>query len=127
MQDNLYRLTVNKVRYIIPLWFHELVYDQDGTDIYVQCIPILPENMTLDVNNNLHIRLTYNIVDIFDKDEIVVGRFGNKDIKIKPSQLKLHKIQKILIANCGISKINPANIYDISKRSDIILEIELGL
>ena len=75
MQDNLYRLTVNKVRYIIPLWFHELVYDQDGTDIYVQCIPILPENMTLDVNNNLHIRLTYNIVDIFDKDEIVVGRF----------------------------------------------------
>ena len=125
MEDNLYRLTVNQRKYIIPLWFHELVYDQDGHDIYVQCIPILPDNMRLDENNNLYISLKYSISDIWDKSEIVVVQFGKIDVTFQPSQLKLCKNQKYILGNRGISKINTLNIYDITKKGDIILDIEL--
>ena len=125
MEDSLYRLTVNQRKYIIPLWFHELVYDQDGHDIYVQCIPILPDNMRLDENNNLYINLKYSISDIWDKSEIIVVQFGKIDVKFQPSQLKLCKNQKYILGNRGISKINTLNIYDITKKSDIILDIEL--
>jgi hypothetical protein len=35
---------MNKNYYCIPLWHHELVYDNSGSDIYVKCNPILDEN-----------------------------------------------------------------------------------
>ena len=126
MQNNLYRLTVNQKQYIIPLWFHELVYDQDEHDIIVQCIPILPDNMNIDENNNLVIQLSYTITELLANDEIVVKTFGyGKKIAFKPENLKICKTQSWIILREGISKINPKNIYDVSKKGNIILNITI--
>ena len=135
MANNLYRLTVNHKRYIIPLWFHELVYDQDGHDINVRCVPILPDNMTIDENNNLVIQLQYTLSELWlnacSNDEIAVEVsvevFGNikNAIRFKPSELKICKHQSWTIVGRGIAKTNSKNIYDISERGDIILDINI--
>ena len=125
--NNLYRLTICKKQYIIPLWFHELVYDQDGKEICVQCVPILPDNITIDENNNLIIQLHYTISELWSKvnKEIVVGTFGMKVVRFKPSHLKICETQSWTIVGEGIAKINTKNIYDISERGDIILCINI--
>ena len=125
--NNLYRLTINKKQYIIPLWFHELIYDQDGKELCVQCVPILPENMTIDENNNLIIQLHYTISELWSNvnDEMVVGTFGLKVIRFKPNSLKICETQSWTFVGEGISKINTKNIYDVSKKGDIILCINI--
>lgn len=126
LENNLYKLTVRGLTYIVPLWHHELLYDNCGNDIYIKCFPILPENIEIDNHNNIHIHLKYNIKEIWNIDEINYW-LGKKKLTIHKNHLKLTKNQKIIISNEGISKINTSEIYDISIKSDIVLNIELDL
>ena len=126
LDNNLYKLTVRGLTYIIPLWHHELLYDNCGNDIYIKCFPILPENIEIDNNNNIIINLIYNIKDIWNVN-VIHYWLGKKKISFYTNSLKLMKKQKIIISNEGISRINTNEIYDISIKSDIIINIELEL
>ena len=124
--NNLYKLHILGKQYIIPLWHHELVYDiSGGGDLFVQCVPLLPDTMSIDENNNLHIKLEYQVSDLLEKDEVIVTIIGNKTVKFRPHDLKIKKEQSWTICGQGIPKINPTQIYDISKKSDIILHIQI--
>lgn len=123
-ENNLYKLNINENKYIIPLWHHELVYDNSGCDIYVKCNPMLPENIEIDSNNNIHVRLRYNINELLDVEKVDIG-ISKNPIYLYPSQLKITKSQTILLREQGISKINQNDIYDITKKSDIYLNIRL--
>jgi len=124
--NNLYKLHILGKQYIIPLWHHELVYDiSGGGDLYVQCVPLLPDNMSIDENNNLHIQLQYPISDLLETDENSVTIFGNKTVKFRSQDLKIKKEQSWTICGQGIPKINPTQIYDISKKGDIILHVNI--
>ena len=123
-ENNIYKLSVKSNLYIIPLWHHELIYDNSGSDLYVKCFPILSDNMVLDDNNNLHIQLSYKIDEIWNKDMIEI-ELGGKTIYFTVADLKIMKKQKICLKYQGISISNTENIYDISNKSDIILHIEL--
>jgi len=59
---NIYKLTFGEKILPIPLWHHELVYDINGADLYVKCIPILPDDYTIDNENNLFVDI--NKIDI---------------------------------------------------------------
>jgi len=126
LADNLYRLVVEDNTYIIPLWSHELVYDNGGKDLYVECVPILPDNMSIDQYNNLRINVSYKIADVWDKENIQII-LGNRDFYFDPSCLKMTKNQMVVLANQGLAKVNSKDIYDISRRADIQLHIELEL
>jgi hypothetical protein len=121
-ENNLYRLNINENKYLIPLWHHELVYDNSGCDIYVKCNPMLPENIEIDDNNNIHVRFKYKINDLLDQDTIDIG-ICKKPIYFNPSQLKIKRSQTLILREQGISKINQNDIYDITKKSDIYLNI----
>jgi hypothetical protein len=123
-ENNLYKLVVNNTTYIVPLWHDELVYDNNGNDLYVKCFPILPENITIDNKNNIHVNITYDVKEILDKDTVIVG-IGKKNCEINPKELLLMKNQTVVLKNEGISKINTVDIYDISKKSNIIVYITL--
>lgn len=125
-ENNLYKLKVNTSTYIVPLWHNELVYDNDGNDIYIHCNPILPENIEIDATNNILMHVTRKIADIWGTDAIKID-IGKHVIPVAISQLKMVPSQTIVYANMGISKINTKDVYDISKKSDlhIILTIEL--
>jgi hypothetical protein len=126
-QNNLYRLTMNKNYYCIPLWHHELVYDNSGSDIYVKCNPILDENIEIDNKNNIHVYIEYKISEIWQRKTLDIYLTQDKSINITVNLLKLVEEQSIVFSNMGISKINTENVYDISKKSDIIVHLKLVL
>jgi hypothetical protein len=68
----MYKLSIDGKMLLVPLWHHELVYEINGADVYIKCIPILADNYEIDRDNNLIIRLQYNINDIIDTKEINV-------------------------------------------------------
>ena len=122
--NNLYRLEVNDNLYVIPLWHNELVYDNDGNDMYVKCYPMLPENVEIDHNNNLHIHKSFKIGDIWGSHEIEI-EIGKKNFSIKMSDLKMVEEQVITKTQCGISRINTKDIYDISSKGNIVFHVRV--
>jgi len=123
-ENNLYRLSVSGKPYYIPLWHNELVYDNSGSDLYVKCSPLLPENMEIDERNNLHVFVKYPIQDLLGKDRILL-ECSKQTFSFSPSQLKVTRTQTLVLHNSGISCINIENIYDVSKKADVIIHVEL--
>lgn len=125
-ENNLYKLTVDGFVYIVPLWHHELIYDHSGNDVIVKCYPMLDENIYIDAENNVHVEVIYDIQDLWGKETVTVT-VCSKTCTILVNQIRLTQFQTIAFANIGISQINPTNVYDISKRGDILVHIELEL
>jgi hypothetical protein len=126
LYDNmLYRLQLNNSEYVVPLWHHELMYDNSGTDIYVRCYPILPENISIDHQNNIHVQLKYKIADVWGVNAMQVSVCDKKVVSFFTKDLRLVKKQTIVLPKEGISRINTSDIFDITKMSDVILHIEL--
>jgi DnaJ domain len=126
IEDNLYKLTVQDKVYIIPLWHHELIYDNAGNDLIIKCNPILPENIEIDANNNLHINVAFKMSDIWDKKMVDID-MGRHIFSVPPSTFKLIKHQTILCQKQGISRMNVTDIFDITRKSDIYLNVTLDL
>ena len=124
--NNLYRLSANGEKYIIPLWHHELVYDNLGHDLYVNCLPDLPDHISIDENNNIHIDVKYNIHDIWEHEYIQV-QCDTMCYPIQVNTLKLANKQNVIFAKQGLSKINAKNIYDVSNRGDVYVTVHLNL
>lgn len=121
--NNLYKLIVNSQTYIIPLWHHELVYDNSGNEIIIKCYPIMPDNMEIDAHNNIHILVRYPIQALLETDIIQV-QCHTRSLPIYTNTLNIKKSQQIIFAKQGVSKLNTANIYDITNVSDVIITIE---
>jgi hypothetical protein len=123
-ENNIYKLMVNEKKYLIPLWHHELIYDNSGSDLYVRCLPILPDQVEIDENNNIHVNYKISLNELWSKGflEIKVGKLV---INIPKEQFKMMEHQVILLANMGISKINSRDIYNVSKKGDIYLHLDI--
>lgn len=122
--NNVYKLTLPNQLYIIPLWHHELVYDNSGCEVYIKCYPILPENMDIDDKNNIHITVCYSIQELL-RQETVHVQCNRLNLPITVNTLKIVKRQRVVFAKQGITRINVHNIYDISETSDVIITILL--
>lgn len=123
-ENNLYGLTVNGRKYIVPLWHHELIYDNSGCNMHIKCNPMLPENIEIDDVNNLRVKVKYNIDDLWEKETLNI-HIGKKPFIVYPKLLKMKSTQTIILKEQGISKINTSNIYDVSKRSDVYLHFTI--
>jgi len=126
LNDQLYKLKENGNTYIVPLWHHELVYDNSGSDLYVKCNPLLPENMQIDENNNIHINAFWEISHLWDKSHVDIP-IGKRLIQVQTRDLRLQKLQTITFYGMGISRVNPKNMYDVSRKGDIIIHVNLHL
>jgi hypothetical protein len=122
--DNLYKLKENGNMYIVPLWHHELVYDNSGSDLYVKCNPLLPDNVQIDENNNIHIEVQWEITSIWEQKEVQIT-LGKRMFCVQMRDLRLSKKQNITFHGMGISRVNSKNMYDISRKGDVIVHIEL--
>jgi len=128
MEDNVFRVTLNGHTFYIPLWHHEIVYDRpdcDGGELTVQCVPTLPDNMALDENNHLHVHIQKDRGSIWDSVEVEVPICCNKTLKIDRHSLYIREYQRVVLKGEGISRIDDHDIYDVSKKSDIIVHIKL--
>lgn len=125
-EDNVFKLTWEDNEYIIPLWHNELVYDNESYDLVINILPEMDSNVSIDENNNIIVKLNEKITNIWDNDEIIFY-IGSIEFSFSKSLVKLVKKQYISLFNQGISKINTNNIYDVSKKSNIIILLELEL
>jgi len=128
--DDLYNQSVFKLRIdentsvLVPLWFSELIYEKENT--IVECIPELPEHITLDEHNNIHVRLSYLISDIWKRDIIEI-EVGSRIFKILTRDLKLMRYQIFAHMNMGIPVPNEKNIFKTDKLSNVIIHVMLDV
>ena len=126
LNDNIYVLTFEEEKYFIPLWHDEIYYKNknNNNDIVVKCIPELPDNISLDNNNNLIINVTFSISEILNK-EYVTYNIGTISYDINVTKLHVKRIQQYLIKGKGISIIQSNEIYDNTKKGNVIFQIHL--
>jgi len=124
--NNLYKLTVENQTYIVPLWHHELIYENNNRDIYVKCNPILPDNIEIDDINDIHVYKQYSIKELWGKDTFEVD-IHVKKIQLEVNKLKLMRYQTIILLKSGISRVNLKNIYDVTMVSTIYIHVTLDL
>jgi|UniRef100_A0A6C0CXE8 curved DNA-binding protein CbpA len=126
LNDNIYVLTFEEEKYFIPLWHDEIYYKnkKNNNDIVVKCIPELPDNISLDNNNNLIINVTFSISEILNK-EYVTYNIGTISYDINVTKLHIKSIQQYLIKGKGISLIQSNEIYDNTKKGNVIFQIHL--
>jgi len=124
-ENNLYKLTIQKEIYIVPLWHHELIYDHKGSDLIIRCYPVLPENIILDENNNIIVDITLGPIQMLLKSKTFFVDIGKRRYELETSELKIARRQTMVLENQGISIIHPKNIYDVSQKSHILLNITM--
>jgi hypothetical protein len=121
LENKLYKLVIHETTFLVPLWHHHLVYDAgNNTEIYVDCVPLLPEYVSIDEYNNIHIKLQFELHDIWKKDGITVY-LGTKPIYIKKNSLIISDYQIKIMYNEGIAKIT--SNYEMIIKSDVYLHI----
>lgn len=121
--DNLYKLVVGKDVFFIPLWHHHLVYSiNDLKEIFVDCYPILPDHIEIDEMNHIHVRIYEKMDELWRKPFIHIP-IGNREFSIKKGELKMLEYQQYIFYNEGISAIQTKNVYDVSKRSHIVVHL----
>ena len=84
----------------------------------------MPDNVSIDNKNNINIELTYSIQDIWANEKIEF-ELGKRKFSILRDELKLRKSQILVLKNQGISKINMQDIYDVSRKSHIQINIQI--
>ena len=122
--EHVYKLENDNKTYYIPLWHHELVYDNSGAELYVQCIPKLDEGVEIDEKNDLHINRQYNLIDLWKTPQIDIP-IGGKSLSLQTKELKLERNQTIRMLGKGISRANTSDIYDVSKKSSVYIHIDI--
>jgi hypothetical protein len=118
INNNLYKLYANNELFLVPLWYSESYFDSSTCEIVVICEPELPNNITLDEDNNIYIELIVEQQELFkkilDQDESIKFNIGDKEFNILLSELYMKREQNYKIKNSGISKIKNSKIIRIN-------------
>jgi hypothetical protein len=104
INKNVYYLSEYKI--YIPLWHHEIVFN----NVIININPVLPENIIIDEENNIHVIIT---------NDIKTFELGTLSFVIDDCIKNMN-----LLKGRGIPKINMKNIYDYSEMSNIILHFK---
>jgi DnaJ-class molecular chaperone len=127
-EGNLYKLVVDEKVYYVPLWNSESYFDNGaGGEIVVRCVPELPDNVSIDENNNIGISVSIKLTnDLLERSCIDVPIYCDKYVSVKVCDLKLVKQQSITFRQEGIFRINEHNnsIREL-KKTDIVIFMTL--
>jgi uncharacterized protein YxjI len=78
--------------------------------------------MTLDEHNNLHVHIQKDRATLWDlPDTLEIPICSNKTVTIDKKMLFLRDCQRVTLKGEGIAKIHDRDIYDVSKRADIVI------
>ena len=127
--NNIYKLCVNGLLFMVPLWHTELYFDDTlGNDIIVLCKPDLPTNIYIDENNNMFVDLLvpFSKEMILTQSEInneLTVKLGKREFTIPLIKLYMKQCQIYTIKSQGITKIIENDVYNVTSKGDIIVKI----
>ena len=124
IEFNVYKYKIHEQQLIIPLWHRELTYDISNADIIVKCNPVLNDNHLIDEDNNIHVKLEFKLLDIWNMS---VYKFiiGKKEYEFEIDNLKILHYQTITLKSCGMPRINTINIYDVSELGNVVIHVHI--
>lgn len=126
-ENNIWVLKHEDKTYYIPLWHTELYYKIDETrDLIIKCIPNIPSHIYIEANNDIYVDIRMKINELFEKKKLEFN-LGPIHYEILASDLFIKTNQTYVFKNKGIPVINTKNIYDISNKSSVYVNIELLL
>jgi len=127
MNNELYKLEYNNENYYVPLWHDEISYDISETEyLIVKCKPELPENIFIDHNNDVHIKILIESIEQLFIEPYINVTIGGKVFEIPVCELKIKKSQIYTFFNKGISLINLNDIYNTTRNGNIIVYITIN-
>lgn len=124
LNNEVYVLNFEDKTYYIPLWHNELIYDTTKGKLIVKIEPELPPHLEIDDNNNIIVNLTTKINSLLVNEKLIF-KLGEKVFQMVSSNLRIKKKQQFYLKNIGLTRINYSEIYNITKKSDIIVNLEL--
>tara|TARA_B100001175_G_scaffold294529_1_gene281869 strand:+ start:43 stop:954 length:912 start_codon:yes stop_codon:yes gene_type:complete len=121
MNSEIFKLEIEEDIVYVPLWHQEMIYE----NILIKIRPILPDNITVDEYNNMHITYEDKFVNLLNliKEDIKFIEINNYKVYI--DDLRLKKNQIIVIKNEGIPLINTNDILDNKTKGNISIHIQL--
>ena len=127
--NNIYVLEHEDKTFYVPLWHTELYYnlgkiDNTPVDLIVRCIPVTPSHIYIDTNNDIYIDIRMKISDLLEK-QCIEFDIGGKNFTISAAALYIKNNQTYVLRGFGIPTINAKNMYDMSDKSSIVVNIEL--
>lgn len=130
IENNMYKLYVDNKLYLVPLWHNEMYFDAaDGSEIIVLCKPELPDHITIDEDNNIHIckqiSIKKDLTNMIYNNEPLYVEIINKKHAFSLSKLYIKKQQAYIIKGQGISKIVENDIYNVNFKGDIIVDLKI--
>tara|TARA_B100001769_G_C22112056_1_gene601914 strand:- start:2678 stop:3595 length:918 start_codon:yes stop_codon:yes gene_type:complete len=112
--------SINNIIYV-PLWHNEMIYEKN----IIKIQPKLPNNITIDDNNNIHIKYINDFENLITMIKIDISYLLIHNYKIPINELKFKKNQIYKLKNLGMPIVNNLDILDNKTKSDIYIHINL--
>jgi curved DNA-binding protein CbpA len=131
IQNNISVLHYEGQTFYVPLWHSELHYrvDDSGKQLIVKCVPELPDHMSIDVNNELHIDVRADIKELLNRSGGVlrIPLYDDECVELNVDDLHIKLRQTIVLQNnkFGISIICSNDIYEVKNKAPICVCVQL--
>lgn len=132
LQNNISVLQYEGQTFYVPLWHSELHYRVEGSDkqLIVKCVPVLPDHMSIDANNELRIDVRADIRELLTRSSgtLRVPLHEDACVELRVSDLRIVSRQTVVVRDGihrGISLICSNDIYDVKKQAPICVHVHL--
>ena len=142
IQNNISVLQYEGQTFYVPLWHSELHYrieagsgsEHEGKRLIVKCMPELPEHMSIDANNELHIDVRANIKELLNRSNDVSGvlripLYDSECVELQVRELHIMSRQTVVLRNHerGISLICETDIYETKSKAPICVHVTASM
>jgi len=131
IQNNISVVQFEEQTFYVPLWHSELHYriEASNKQLIVRCMPELPDHMSIDANNELHVDVRADIKELLNRGNGVlrIPLYDSEFVEVQVRELQVVSRQTIVLRNnkYGISLICSNDIYDIKSKAPICVHVQL--
>ena len=127
--DRVYTLAVGEEMFYVPLWVDEIEFvNAAGHTIQVQCQPCLPDGVTIDGDNHIHVLSSALLQRVgpelcFATSRPLLGDDGWEKVRGYLDSVGVADTLVTTYYGCGIAIPNDLDMYDVSTRSDVYVYV----